>query len=172
MKPGVDTAQTTWELEQMLKVFEQIQPRTVLEIGIWKGGTLWHWLEPGDITVVAVDDTMRDPGPDVWQEWANQAGSTLHLIKGSSQDQMVVEDVAAFAPFQFALIDGDHTYESVKEDWLNYGPMVDGVVCFHDIVPRPGYGVSELWGEIQAEYRTVEFIDGTGVYNGIGVVYL
>jgi hypothetical protein len=49
-------------------------------------------------------------------------------------------------------IDADHTAAAVRADWDNYRLMVadGGVIVFHDILPRPGYGVSDLWAEIKA----------------------
>ncbi len=51
---------------------------------------------------------------------------------------------------------------------------VGGIVAFHDITPRPDYGVHELWGEIKQEpgVRTLEIVENSGSFNGIGVVYL
>jgi cephalosporin hydroxylase len=175
VSPLVDTAQTTWELTQMVGIAADLQPDRILEIGVWEGGTLAHWLRHAN-TVTAVDDTMRDPGPDEWHRWADAAGTTLHLLQGDSRDPDIVDSVRRRGPYQFILIDGDHTYQAVKADWWNYRPMVDqgGVVCLHDIVARPDYGVPELWGEIKAEpgARTVEIVENSGRYNGIGVVYL
>lgn len=167
----VDTAQTAWELEQMLALAESLQPHRILEIGVWEGGTLWHWLHLAR-EVTAVDDTMRDPGPACWQGWAEAAQSRLTLLHGDSRDPEIVDAVRQHGPYEFALIDADHTYEAVKADWENYRPFVTGVVCFHDVTPRPDYGVAELWGEIKRDHRTVEIVDGAGRYNGIGAVWL
>lgn len=51
--------------------------------------------------------------------------------------------------FDFLLIDAGHDYESVKQDWDNYTPMVrkNGVVFLHDSVNHNA-GVSRLWNEI------------------------
>lgn len=173
MKPAVDTAQTTWELEQLLVLVNAQGPLSILEIGVWEGGTLWHWLQHAD-TVTAIDDTMRNPGPGVWQTWADDAHTDLHLIQGKSQDPDVIVAAAKHARYDLLFIDGDHTYDSVKADWVNYWPMVaeGGLVAFHDITTRPEYGVSELWGEIKSDHCAVEIVDGSGRFNGIGVVWL
>ena len=36
--------------------------------------------------------------------------------------------------YDFALIDGDHTYEGVKKDFMKIQPYIKsgGVICFHD----------------------------------------
>lgn len=150
MKPAVETFQAEWELDQLLAVVERLAPTRVLEIGCWHGGTLWHWLQLPDATVVAVDDAMRES--DDWQDWALEAGSTLHTLKGDSHDGVIIEAARALGPYDLVFIDADHGYNAVKWDWLNYGPMVayGGMVVFHDILPRPGYGVWQVWDEVKA----------------------
>lgn len=175
VKPDIiDTAQVPFELERLLAIFGELDPPNgVLEIGVWHGGTLWHWLQGGH-EVVAVDDEMRDA--DAWEEWALEAGSSLDLIQGDSHDPAVVEQVRAFGAFDFVFIDAGHTYADVSVDWQNFREMVapGGVVAFHDILPRPDYGVDQLWSEIKAEgLPTVEIVEGSRPgYCGIGVVWL
>ena len=147
MKPLIETFQAEFELEQMVAAVERHDPETALEIGIWDGGTLWHWLQIA-YEVVAVDDRMRRQGD--WFEWAQEKHTELHLYQGMSNDPSVIEKVEQHAPYDFLFIDADHTYPSVLADWNNYSPMVKegGLVAFHDIFARPGYGVSRLWGEL------------------------
>lgn len=173
-------AQSPFELKMLLRVFAMVQPRTALEIGVWHGGTLAHWLQ-GCRKVVAIDSMMLEM--ERWRDWGQDLGSDLQLLHGESGDPAIVRRARQHAPYDFILIDADHTYESARRDWENYGPMVaeGGVVCFHDIRPRPEYGVAELWSEIKEEpgARTLEILhrggsaesDGltTGYDPGIGV---
>jgi cephalosporin hydroxylase len=163
------------ELEVLLSLVSQLTlPLTVLEIGVYEGGTLWHWLQLAN-RVVAVDDTMRSPGPARWKAWAARAKCDLVLLQGSSHDPAIIEQVRALGPYGFCLIDADHTYEAVKQDWDNYRDMIEpnGIVAFHDILPRPAYGVDRLWAEVKAEARpTIEVVaDATSARCGIGVVW-
>lgn len=172
----VEPAQTEWELEQMLNLFQRLKLRRVLEIGVYEGGTLWHWLQPG-VKVVAVDDTMRPPGPDTWYRWADDAQAELTLLHGSSHDSEILEQVAEHAPYGLVLIDADHTYEAARLDWENFAPMVEpeGIVCLHDILPRLGYGVDVLWQQIKTQpgARTIEIVEAGNVSpNGIGVAWM
>jgi hypothetical protein len=67
-------------------------------------------------------------------------------------------------------IDGLHTYEAVKEDFLSWLPKVNkkkGVILFHDIcIKKKGFGVYKLWEELEEDYNTVYFKQ----FYGLGVV--
>jgi predicted O-methyltransferase YrrM len=140
------------------------------------GGSLRRWLGilPIGGCAVVVDDTMRLA--DEWREWAAEADVELHLLHGHSQDPGIVTAAQSLGPYDFCFIDADHTYEAVSDDWLNFGPL-SSVVAFHDIIERPGYGVSQVWQEIKAESgrrwmeinATVPPEDETR--NGIGIVW-
>jgi cephalosporin hydroxylase len=168
--------QTPFELHYMHALLRDLpRPLSVLEIGVYEGGTLWHWLQKAD-RVVGVDDTMREPGPDVWQQWAAKAGTPLTLFHGSSHDPKIVEQVRELGPYGFCLIDADHSYEAAKKDWELYCDMIEpnGIVCFHDILSRHSYGVDQLWQEIKGNgRRTMEIVeDANSARCGIGAVWM
>ena len=79
----------------------------------------------------------------------------------------------------FVFIDGDHTYEGVKSDFLNYGPLVrpGGIIGFHDILPRPELPeiqVFRFWREVREKHNTKEIIgpDGSDKKVGIGLIFV
>lgn len=165
--------QNLWELDQMLAVVDRLQPKRVLEVGSWAGGTLWHWLQVAD-KVVSVDDGMR--AADAWRQWADEADTELHLLQGLSQDPAIVEQAGELGPYDFIFIDADHTYQSVSADWGNYRGMIapGGVFAFHDTqhVGDPTYGVQQLWEEITAE-RDVRWLHiVTTGHCGIGMLWM
>lgn len=176
-KPAMETFQTPFELERMLALFAEKKPARVLEIGSWQGGTLWHWLQTAKV-VVSVDDVMRCAGD--WQRWADESKAKLHLLQGFSQTPEIIEQAAALGPYGFMLIDGDHTYDAVKADWENYRSMMEpgGIMLFHDILPRPGYGVDLVWNEIRdvVGAQTVEILETSTPddprWGGLGCVWL
>ena len=178
MKPEIETFQNPWELEELVRIFDYHGPARVLEVGSWDGGTLWHWLQNSD-TVVAIDDGMRRA--EDWKEWAHYFETNLYLFQGYSQQDEIVDAASFHGPYDFLFIDGDHTYESVRQDWDNYSPMVreGGFIALHDILPRHGYGVSYLWEQITAlegtRYMTIcqnEVMPGNEGRCGIGIVFV
>lgn len=88
------------------------------------------------------------------------------LVKfAGSSYETAVSWAQRWAPYDFVFIDGDHSYEGVRADWLNYGDM-GLMTVFHDIALD---GVGRLWREIkEAGYRTGEFCCSRW---GIGIVY-
>jgi hypothetical protein len=73
-------------------------------------------------------------------------------------------------------IDGDHTYEGVKQDFQVFSPLVkkNGLIAFHDILPVQGHsscGVHRLWAEISSDNDSREFIgDADQEWAGIGLL--
>lgn len=59
---------------------------------------------------------------------------------------------AARGPYDFLFIDAGHTFEDVRLDHVNYGPMVrrGGIIAFHDSLPRKGYEEVEVWRYLEA----------------------
>jgi predicted O-methyltransferase YrrM len=98
-------------------------------------------------------------------------GFDAHLFLADSTDPDTVEVVKKHAPFDLVFIDGDHRYEGVKTDWLNYGPM-GKVVVFHDVVKHPDGArnapqVWKLWEEIEGNkstYIAPDSLMGLGVF--------
>ena len=99
-------------------------------------------------------------------------GYDAHLFLGDSKSQEIVKAVSDLGPFDLVFIDGDHTYEGVREDWKNYAPLGRTVVL-HDIIkPKEGerqeLGVWKLWTEIHDEKQ--EYL-GKDSKMGLGIVY-
>jgi predicted O-methyltransferase YrrM len=175
------------EFSNLLYLVEEQSPATVLEIGTWTGGTLLCWcrLAQPDAVIVSVDLPGGPFGGGYTRERAEEittlfprAQQALHLIQGDSHDQSTLEQVRTILqrPIDFLFIDGDHSYEGVKQDFQMYSPLVgkDGLIVFHDIVdhPRaPSCKVHDFWNEIKHEHRHVEYTSPPWGWGGIGVLW-
>lgn len=184
--PNLVTSQRTWEFLNLVKIYKELAPMRVLEIGTQEGGTLYHWLRnaPKGAKVMNIDIFQNMPNGEkllaMWQNWAGSEELYTHI--GKSQEPEALEKVKQFlGEIDFLFIDGDHSYEGVKADFLTYGPLVrkGGVIAFHDLI-TPKHGrqnhiqICRLWDEIkEAGYVTRELYSMQDQdWGGIGVVYV
>jgi predicted O-methyltransferase YrrM len=172
------------ELAHVADDVRTLKPRTVVEIGTAGGGTLYLWtrLAQPDALIVSVDlpggkfgggySRLRTP---LYRRFARER-QTLHLIRGSSHEGAtfaMVKGLLAGAPVDLLFIDGDHTYEGVKEDWEMYSPLVraGGLVIFHDIARN--YGETQVkrhWDAIKDRYPHREYMTAPNGNYGLGVL--
>lgn len=184
-------AQQKWtELRDLLEFLEPRKPKRILEIGVYKGGTVkaWTFVASNYAKIVGVDL----PGGDFGGGFDGNEGKAIKKLAQHSQDIVLypmdshqpgtIKTVKIHAPYDFIFIDGDHTYEGVKQDYENYYPMLKdgGVMAFHDIAEMnqeeyPDAYVYGLWQELKNKHETKEFVDldfstDWGVWGGIGVL--
>lgn len=177
------------ELTRMIQAVEARRPKTVLEIGTAKGGTLYLLCQAAadDATIISLDLPYGRNGGGFpqWKEPAYRQfikpGQTLHLVRGNSHDASSLEAVKALlGPDQdldFLLIDGDHSHEGVRQDFDMYAPLISegGMVAVHDILENrfdPSIDVHHFWAWAQERYRTEEIVDDPEQGNfGIGIVH-
>jgi cephalosporin hydroxylase len=175
------------EFARLLGKVRSISPLVVLEIGVAGGGTLSAWSQvsaPG-ATFIGLDlntETRSSLGQSFPAETVEarvrsnlKLGQKAHFVWGDSHDPNTrsrVLEILDGRRIDFLFIDGDHSYEGVRADFLNFSPMVrnGGLVAFHDIVPdhmtrfgipTKGWagGVYLFWGELKQSYRHWEYID-------------
>lgn len=176
--PYLTISQKQYELDRLIDVYIETHPSYVLEIGTQQGGTLYQWIKHADEDTKIVNiDILQDQSEsilDVWQSWHEE------LVTIVEYSHLAGDRVRAELPWiDFLFIDGDHSYEGAKLDFLTYGPMVrpGGVIAFHDLITPQGQEhiqVGKLWREIQhAGYTTQEFwAEEKPSWGGIGVVYV
>lgn len=172
--------QTTGEMAWLLSRLLELQPKRILEIGTWRGGTACLFAATG-AEVTTID--IKPESPFVWDDPRYKAfvpNANIHLITADAHDpSMPVRLInghqphVPFVPFDFLAIDGDHSHESAGRDWAMYAPLAR-VVGMHDIVSR-GNGEAHwwpkwFWNRIESTgARTEEFTDV--VDGGWGLVY-
>jgi cephalosporin hydroxylase len=183
--------QRTWELASLIGVVRELRPRTVVEIGTFRGGTLACWADTAHphAHIICVD--LLDPSYGI-DEVETHAAHLRGLVRTTqrltflgcdSQDEgtaAAVRRALAGAAIDFLWIDGDHRDAGVRRDFALYSPLVSpgGAIAFHDIHPNPDFPDTQshlLWRELKGQHRVREFIDqdqpgGAGM--GIGVLYL
>jgi predicted O-methyltransferase YrrM len=166
------------ELEYLLALAEKAS--SVLEIGSRYGETLLlmaQRMKAGRLVSVDLPGIQPWGYPDSENhlraniEKIRELGLEAELFIGDSADPDILSAVTALSPFDLVFIDGDHRYEGVKTDWLNYGHL-GKVVVFHDIVRHPDGArnapqVWRLWQEIEGNKS--QFIAPDSVM-GLGVV--
>jgi cephalosporin hydroxylase len=156
------------ELAELAGIVDGLEPSIVLKISTANGGTLFLWsrLANSDATVVSVDLPGGQLGGG-YPKWKlpfyrsfarNQ--QRIALIRGDSHDPTVHREVVRILgtrQLDFLFVDGDHTYEGVRNDFRMYSPLVrkGGLMAFHDIVSHPpgsGCEVSKFWNEVQLQW--------------------
>lgn len=134
-----------------------LRPSRYLEIGTFRGGSA--------LVVAAAMDALNshgrmvciDPNPQIepenWQRIAHRAT----LLEGLSPDILPQAQAEAGGPFDFVLIDGDHTAAGVLRDANGVLPHVSNgaYLLFHDsFFPKVGQALSAF-----AAARSAELVD-------------
>ena len=156
-------------LDEMFWMVDRIRgSRSVLEIGSRNGATLQvlacacqYGAKIRSIDIERYDELEAAISK------LQEAGFDAERLTADSTSQEAIKWAQDNGPYDFVFIDGDHTYEGVKADWENYGPM-GKCVGFHDIANLL-LGVPALWAEIKKTYRTDE-ISAPTCDMGIGIV--
>ena len=166
------------------KFFKSLDVKNFMEIGTDQGGTFAIWsklskdgirisldLPHGNFGRMEYDVNSRD-------NYLRSLGSNVTMIHGSSHDEelkQLVKDKLEDTKLDFLFIDGDHTYEGVKQDFEMYKEFVKpgGWIGFHDIKDTEFHRnadcrVDILWNEIKGE--KIEFLDNSSSYGGIGFI--
>jgi|AntDeeMinimDraft_6_1070357.scaffolds.fasta_scaffold04337_1 predicted O-methyltransferase YrrM len=202
VKPGycpyqIFTLQLRDEINTLTSLVEKERPQSVLEIGTAKGGSFYTWsrsLEsvnelisldlPGGRFGGGYDEQMTD----IFREFA--PSKKMDFIRDNSHYADTYKKVSGLIDggIDFLFIDGDHTYEGVKQDFEMYSELVSegGIIALHDIVAHPDdkevvqrrrqnmedieerhllwgeshpdCNVDQFWTELVEEYETEEII--------------
>jgi cephalosporin hydroxylase len=188
----INETQIVSEFEELLKVYKDLNPSRVIEIGSLTGRALRHFMHYAKegATVISLDLPVRDfcgPGDYrvleqehnysvEWPRWAKEKNIKLYLIKGMSQNPgSLVKVKSIMTEVDFLFIDGNHFYEYVKKDLEMYGPLVKkgGIIALHDIGYAEEGGVQKLWEEIKNNYSSYKEIKHSpSGEKGIGLLYV
>jgi len=156
------------------------QPKVIVELGTHSGNSFGAFCQAikafgYDTKVFAVDTWEGDPhagyyGDEIYQDlfgFVDKNYSEFSTLLRTTFDNAV----SRFSPGTIDIlhIDGMHTYEAVKHDFLTWRDYLSekGLVLFHDTnVRERGFGVWRFWEEISQQYPSFEFKHS----NGLGVL--
>ena len=156
--------------------------KNFIEIGTDYGGTFAAIAEVVKGKCITVDlelGSFGDKGVDY--KARNSAFKRdikdVTIISGDSHCIDTVEQVRTALDGELAevlFIDGDHTYDGVKADYLNYKQFVadNGIIIFHDIIESEfhkiqGCRVDKFWNELHGEKRQ---LISTDRWMGVGII--
>lgn len=171
------------EIGALVELAQTIQPRIIVEIGSARGGTLYLWsrIVGAGGMVISVDSpgavgSVRPP----WRWFYRRLGrgrARISTVDGDSHALPVQDKVDRLLegrPVDFLFIDGDHSYEGVRADFVHYLSRVraGGLAALHDIALAPDHptiAVPRFWEEIKHQYpEHGEWIAEPGKSPGIG----
>jgi len=179
------------EFVELLKIFQELNPKYILEIGTANGGTLFCFckLAQDDATIISID-LPEGPFGGGYPEWKipiyqafAKENQKLYLLRKDSHQEETLEEVKKILngkELDFLFIDGDHTYEGVKKDFEMYSLLVrkGGIIAFHDIAKNyfdPECQVDLLWEDfkLNSNFNLKQIIKHPfESWAGIGILFL
>ncbi len=177
------------EITSLLNFVKNIKPKTMMEIGTAKGGTLFLFSKiiPEDSLIISLDLPKGSFGGGyphwkipLYKSFAKDK-QIINLVRENSHNINTLQKIKSILgdrKLDFLFIDGDHTYNGVKRDFELYGQLVrkGGIIAFHDIAPHPletKCEVGKFWNEIKKKYKYEEFVENWKQnWAGIGLIKL
>ncbi len=183
----IQPSQIPSEIEGFLNRLRTAPPETIIEVGTATGGTLFLLasVAADDALLVSVDLPEGAFGGGYPRRRGKlyrafgRDGQRIELLRRDSHEPKTVQHVQRLLrgrQVDLLFIDGDHTYDGVRQDYVSYSPLVrpGGLIAFHDIVPgvtEDVGGVPRFWQELketELHEEIVESWDQGGF--GIGIV--
>jgi cephalosporin hydroxylase len=174
------------ELLLWIRRVKKLSPNVLVEIGTAKGGTffLLSRAAQSNATMVSIDLPGGFYGGG-YPHWKTNlfreligVDKRLHFIRANSHDPATraeLERILNGQEIDVLFIDGDHSYEGVKQDFWLYAPLVraGGLIGLHDISEKEGgeIDVPNFWKELRTQFTAEEIVDPAEKFGfGIGVV--
>lgn len=185
---SLEPMQIREELRQFAEAVAAVDPKTVCEIGTARGGSYYVWNRYLNATkYISIDLPGGQFGGGHSIRRTKFLGEICRcpeaeqvFLRGNSHSSEIatrVKETLGERDIDFLFIDGDHTYDGVKDDFDRYSSFVadGGLIAFHDIVEiehNPDCGVDRFWHELQDEFETTEIIaDPQQGRGGVGLIH-
>jgi glycosyltransferase involved in cell wall biosynthesis len=154
--------QKEYEWKKFLEYTQNnINLNNVLEIGSYSLGSTSSLVEIFE-NVISVDISKGQ----FWDDFKLKNDNWDYFIGDSSSSEMLEKIKNLNTKFDLIFIDGDHTYDGVKRDFVIYKEFLNdkGIIAFHDILDTDFHkshncNVDLFWNEIKKNYNYKEFID-------------
>jgi hypothetical protein len=159
------------------------EPRVLAELGTHYGNSYFAFAQAVrnrglatsmfSIDTWSGDEHSGDYGSEVFESVSTHNernySSFSQLVRSTFED---AKDHFQDGTIDILHVDGHHTYEAVRGDFDAWLPKMSdrGIVLFHDISVRErGFGVYQLWAELEDQYDSFDFehAHGLGVL-GVG----
>ncbi len=175
------------EIKGLVEAVEALKPKIIVEVGTNMGGSLFCFTKVAqkDALVISVDlpEGLGGGGypiyrSDFYKSFATNSQKMLLWRLDSHQKSTLdkLKETLNGQKIDFLFLDGDHSFEGIKQDFEWYAPLVrsGGIVAFHDIkpsLPDNWIQVGRFWNEIKEDYQYKEVVSNEVSWGGIGVLY-
>ena len=146
-----------------IKLLETIKPTNAIEIGCYRGGSLQALQKYcNKVYSIDVDSSLRDERTNLFSNVDFLIGDSKTIVPNIIQRLNNNNE-----NIDFVLIDGDHSYEGVKNDFnlfLNYVPKKPLYIVFHDSfnpICRKGIKAANFNSSAHLHFIDLDFISGT-----------
>lgn len=174
-RQGIQQIKSEWKwfFDQTIHIWNDGR---VVEIGCWNGGSTKFFSNfARSLTTIDINNPARFNVNDI-------RDCEFRYFGGNSRAPGTIQEVKRYisSPVQLLFIDGDHSYDGVREDFNNYRDLVceGGAIAFHDTVISASHHkqncyVGEFWRELESRdgTNTKSFTSGED-WGGIGIIYI
>lgn len=157
-----DAPQGKRELGWLLGKASDIEPKVIVEIGVHEGHTLKLWQDAFMPEILIAIDNSTNP---TLENYLNTGVIQASIARFDSHDPgcvKMIEFLLGGRKIDLLFVDGDHSYEGVKQDFEMYKPLVrkGGIIALH----KAGDGdVAKLWAEVKTKSSELCHLDGSGI---------